>query len=263
MTKSAKAKASEAVYQAAVERLKEKARSNRASRWELADELLTCEALLGERFAQAAEVTQLAPATITVYLSVARAWPQDKRHPTAPFGFHQILSAVENRAAVMDMALAAEWNAQELRDRVNAFHAGNKLAFDHRHRIAVAPGELLKNKPGRKTKHEPSPAPAVEPVTRETQEPGQTVNVPAAPSPAPGETIQQPSANDRLQAVLAAVKELRTDPAFLDSLDYEPISAAALALEGQWLVNVGAMTTQRQESGFTRVRKVPHLGIVK
>lgn len=141
-------KVSEAVYADAVKRLKAKASNHRKGIWELADELLRCEKLLGDRFSQAVEVTQLAPDTISNYLGVARAWPADIRQPDMPFDMHAALVTLDdkNKASVMRIASKALWTRADVRQRMKAWKDGDVEAFDPAHRIAL-PTLVLPGKP--------------------------------------------------------------------------------------------------------------------
>lgn len=60
------------------------------------------------------------------------------------------------------------------------------------------------------------------------------------------------SANQRLLHVIGLIQEMRKDETFRAQLDYEGLSAAALQLEGQYLVNLSTEARHAQNIGFDR-----------
>jgi hypothetical protein len=136
------------IFTDAVKRLKAKSDNRRNATWDLVDELLACEDVLGERFSQAVEVTRLSSGALSNYLSTGRAWPANLRHLNMPFDMHTALNSLadEQKTAAMTMAMKADWTREELRQRVGAWKAGDTLAFDHRHKVA-APERKVRDVP--------------------------------------------------------------------------------------------------------------------
>lgn len=253
--------AADEVYEAACERLKQKSLSARGSVWLLADELLLDEDLLGDRFSQAAEITQLASGTISNYLSTARAWPEELRNPDLPFDIHQSLNPLETdkKLAVIQMVREAGWNRDDVRHRMAAWKTGDKLAFDLRHRVDVAePKKKNATQTVAEAAHDihndlPVGSSRMRDGVMEVELHGTVVQQievkPAAP---------EPTADKRLEEVLDLIQGMRTDPTFLDSLTPEKASVARLNLEGQWLQNAATHVKAMQDINFQRMgsRKV-------
>ncbi|MBX3490869.1 hypothetical protein [Parvibaculum sp.] len=212
---------------------------------------------LGERFWQAVEITQLSQGAVDNYMRTGEAWPADKRFLNMPFDCHSALNTLDpdRRVAAMTMAQKAKWDRDELRRRVAAWKAGDEKAFDYRHKVSAP------ERPARKIVDVPetlagegSSNGSKNAAVFDATDAGRGLDVensPATPTAAPA-LPSKPTATERLNHVLALLKEMRNEPGFLAALDPPAISAVDCGIEGQWLVNVGTETRHRQDIEFDR-----------
>jgi hypothetical protein len=252
----------DALFDRKVEELKACADKARISKWGLVDKLLECEDLLGDRFSQAVEVTRLSPGALSNYLSTGRAWPPVLRHLDMPFDSHTALNPLsdDQKTAVMLMAKKSGWNRDDLRLRVAAHKAGDKLAFDPRHKVeapAPRPRKVVDVEELHARVKNDNDSKEEKPVFDTTDAGADFRAANRAEAIEARADHSKSTATERLNHALATLKAMRTDPGFMAALDPTLISADACGLEGQWLINVGTETRHRQNIEFERAVRKP------
>lgn len=232
------------------------------------------------RFWQVAPETDLSEHTISNYLALARAYEPDGWRPKIALGIHEALIPMTpaQRETTFDLIEQFGWNRDEVRNRVAAYRGGELTAFDPRAKVAA---------PEKKPKKGKAPADNIQEASRmrENEHQGEVSEgaAQAAGSVAtyerraaidglqivgidhvkPGEktdfspqvflhggNIAPISANSRLEFMLGLLKMIRTDEGFIDDLVIEGISAPAMQLEAQFLMNLATQIKQRQEIKF-------------
>lgn len=92
-------------------------RLNRTSSWLIGDWLVFGDLVYGERYAQAAEDTGLAPQTLMNLASIARRVPPERRREHLPFSTHAIVAPLSARDQERWLTRAEDegWSRRELK----------------------------------------------------------------------------------------------------------------------------------------------------
>lgn len=219
------------------------AKNQRVGTWKLVDRLGEGRERFGdELFWQAVHDTRLAEATITNYLGLYKVFPKGKRVEAVPVSIHETIRSLKDddqRMTVLKLADEFEWTRENVRDRMEASKAGDPKCWDPRWKPKAKPKVI-------EVIEEAAPAGGSDdiPVMDSTSS-GQAMNAQARAEVLTA-VVEPSGADQKLLAAVAAVRALRLDPTFLNSLDAEGHNSAAVQLEGQWLVNVGTQLAQKQ-----------------
>jgi hypothetical protein len=230
--------------------LNDDARNYRRSVWKLIDRLGEGRERFGdELFWQAVHSTGLSEGTITNYLGLFKIYPKGKRRENLPLGVHEAIRSLseDQRATVLAVAEEHDWTREDVRARMLAFKAGDEKAWDPRW------------KPKRTAK--------VIDIAEKPTHAGVSDDKPVFDATDAGQALageerrevlaalseqKLSSANQRLLSVLAELKAMRTDAAFMAALEPDGLTAAAIQIEGQWLVNVATETRHRQNAEWNK-----------
>ncbi len=97
-------------------------RIKRSTSWWIGDWINFGEAVYGERYAQAVDVTELSKETLINYAYVARSVPRSRRREELSFGTHAEVAPLEpsEQKKWLDAAAENGWTRAELRERLGA-----------------------------------------------------------------------------------------------------------------------------------------------
>lgn len=95
-------------------------RLKRTTSWLIGDLILYGDAVYGEKYTQAIELTGLAPSTLANYASVCKHIPPSRRRPGVSFSLHYEVAYLEpqDQERWLDMAVEGEWTKERLRQEI-------------------------------------------------------------------------------------------------------------------------------------------------
>lgn len=95
-------------------------RAHRTVTWMIGDWINFGERAYGEKYAQAVEATNMTPATLMNYASIARKVPRERRREGVPFSVHALVAPLPPREQKewLDRTERNEWTREELREQL-------------------------------------------------------------------------------------------------------------------------------------------------
>lgn len=101
-------------------------RVKRTTSWLIGDFILFGESVYGEKYAQAADMTGLAPQTLANYASVCKHIPPSRRRAGVSFSLHQEVAYLTPSEQVewLDRAEAGGWTKEILRSEMKGIESG-------------------------------------------------------------------------------------------------------------------------------------------
>jgi len=103
----------------------------RATAWTLGDWVEHGERSFGEKYAQAVDLTGLAPQTLMNYAAVCRAVPPERRRQALPFSSHALVAKLPAREQRrwLDRAEKQDWTRRQLSEALSGDGASETLSL--------------------------------------------------------------------------------------------------------------------------------------
>lgn len=101
-------------------------RVKRSTSWLIGDFILFGESVYGEKYAQAADMTGLAPQTLANYASICKHIPPSRRRPGVSFSLHGEVAYLSPKEQTqwLDQAEAEGWTKEVLRSAIREIGSG-------------------------------------------------------------------------------------------------------------------------------------------